>query len=558
MPERRAGNGHRSRTKDAAGQAAREELLTEVATLYYVDHFTQGQIARQISRSVATVSRLLAEAEAKEIFEVRVRYPVPLAPELQAALVARFDLRVARVARVSPDEPHNHLSQVGDLAARYLTTLLADGAIVSVGWGTSVYEAVRAVKSAPYRDIRVVQGNGALGSLLPAIGTPLITQVLAERVNGTPHFLPAPLIVESTAIREALARDPQFKETLDLVGQSDIAVVGIGLADPVHAGLCRAGYLDDWGIERIRANGAVGDVMCEFFDIYGRIQTTDVSERVMGMRLADLHNTRAVIAVAGGADKAPAILGALRSGMVHVLITDNEAARRVLELADVYPCPGPAPAAERGAPASPANGPGRPNLNARRAILAATMTLLERAGYQSLTIEAIAAEAGVGPRLIYRWWPNKATLAVEAHFSGMERNAIDTGNLQDDLEVLLAPLLCPPGGCDRGPALAQRTLMAEAQLDREFRRAYLRHQDASRKPFVAALERARRRGEIDPGSNAETLVDLLLGACWHRLLLEHAPLDAAFAREVMETVIAGSRPALTPANSGIARKKVAP
>ena len=58
------------------------------------------------------------------------------------------------------------------------------------------------------------------------------------------------------------------------------------------------------------------------------------------------------------------------------------------------------------------------------------------------------------------------------------------------------------------------------------------------------------RGEIDPGVNPETLTDLLLGACWHRLLLEHAPLDAAFVREVIATVIAGSRPALPLAHAG--------
>jgi deoxyribonucleoside regulator len=113
--------------------------LTEVATLYYVDRFTQQQIARQIGRSVATVSRLLAEAEAKEIVEVRVRYPIPVVPELQAALVERFGLRLARVVRASPDESHgNLLAQMGDLAARHLATLLVDGSVISVGWGTSI------------------------------------------------------------------------------------------------------------------------------------------------------------------------------------------------------------------------------------------------------------------------------------------------------------------------------------------------------------------------------------------------------------------------------------
>jgi DNA-binding transcriptional regulator LsrR (DeoR family) len=313
--------------------AGRETLLSEVATLYYVDRFTQQQIARQIGRSVATVSRLLSEAEEKQIIEVRVRYPVPVVPELQAALVDRFGLRVARVVRASPEVSHDTLlSQIGDLAARHLATLMADGSVITVGWGTSVYEVVRSIRASPHRGIRVVQGLGSLGSRLPTIDNPLITQVLAERVNGTPHFLPAPMVVESTAIRDALARDPHFKETYNLCRHSDIALVGIGLTDPEYSGLCRGGYVDAGILERIRANGAIGDIMVEFFDLQGRIHESEIGARVMGMRQAELRKVRTVIAAAGGVVKASAILGAIRTGLIHVLVTDSATARRVIEL----------------------------------------------------------------------------------------------------------------------------------------------------------------------------------------------------------------------------------
>ena len=332
MVDKNSANGRRSRASD---HAARETLLSEVATLYHVDRFTQQQIARQIGRSVATVSRLLSEAETKEIVEVRVRYPIPVVPELQAALVERFGLRLARVVRTAPEESPGHLlSQLGDLAARHLTTLLTDGTVISVGWGTSVYEVVRAVKSSPHRGIRVVQGLGSLGSRLPAIDNPLITQVLAERVNGTPHFLPAPMVVESRAVRDALARDPQFMETYSLCRQADIALVGIGLTDPEYSGLFRGGYVDSRILERIRANGAIGDVMVEFFDLSGRIHDTEINARVMGMRQKELRKVRTVIAVAGGVVKAPGILGAVRTGLIHVLVTDSATARRVIELDD--------------------------------------------------------------------------------------------------------------------------------------------------------------------------------------------------------------------------------
>src|SRR5262245_11034001 len=97
-----ARRGVGSKRSHEAELEVRETLLSEIATLYYIDRFTQQQIGHQVGRSVATVSRLLAEAEEKAIIEVRVRYPIPVVPELQAALVDRFGLRVARVVRTPP------------------------------------------------------------------------------------------------------------------------------------------------------------------------------------------------------------------------------------------------------------------------------------------------------------------------------------------------------------------------------------------------------------------------------------------------------------------------
>jgi deoxyribonucleoside regulator len=337
-------NGHvahrrGTRSRGVLEGEARRSILTEVATLYYVDRFNQEQIASQVSRSVSTVSRLLAEAEAAGIVEVRVRQPTAVAPDLQAALGQRFGLRVVRVLRTSAEEPRRLVEQLGDLAARYLSTILVDGAVLSVGWGTSIYEVVRAINPGPHQEILVAQALGSLGGRLPAIDNPQITRILAERVGGTPYFLPAPMIVESGLVRDALLQDSQLRETLALGRRSDIALVGIGLADPEHSGMYRAGYIDAATLESIRATGVVGDIMVEFFDQYGQVQDLDVSKRVVGMRLADLRDVRTVIAVAGGIIKAPAILGALRTGLIHVLVTDDATARRVLELADVYPAP---------------------------------------------------------------------------------------------------------------------------------------------------------------------------------------------------------------------------
>jgi hypothetical protein len=87
-PQANGGSRHGARIDGAARQA----ILAEVATLYWIDKLNQEQIARQIGRSVPTVSRLLAEADATGIVEVRIRYPSAIDPALQAELIHRYGL----------------------------------------------------------------------------------------------------------------------------------------------------------------------------------------------------------------------------------------------------------------------------------------------------------------------------------------------------------------------------------------------------------------------------------------------------------------------------------
>lgn len=324
----------RTRQSGKIGSEMRQAVLAEVATLYWIDKLTQEQIARQISRSVPTVSRLLAEAEAAGLVEVRIRYPVSVVPELQAELTERFNLRVARVLAATSDDPARLLSQIGELAARYLTTILTDGMTVSVGWGTTLYEVVQALRPAHYRDIRVAQALGSLGSKLPAIDNSLIVRLLADRLGATPHFLPAPMIVESELVRESLLQDPQVRETLEIGRRADISLAGIGVAEPDLSGMYRAGYIDEAALDEIRASGAVGDILVDFLDQQGRRLDLPVTKRVIGLSLDDLAQIPLSIGVAAGPRKAPVILGALRAGLLHVLVTDEVTAREIIRLDD--------------------------------------------------------------------------------------------------------------------------------------------------------------------------------------------------------------------------------
>lgn len=182
----------------------------------------------------------------------------------------------------------------------------------------------------------------------------------------------------------------------------------------------------------------------------------------------------------------------------------------------------------------------RPDSHA--AILRATVELLEEQGYRSLTIEGVAKRAGVGKQTIYRWWDgSKGALVLEAFTSvGDERvPPSDTGVVRADLLAIMRPVFALNAEPRRGTALANRTLMAEAQLDPDFHAAYVDLHRSWWGPLRDVLERGIARGELRRGTDVQLVIDLLLGASWYRLLLEHAPLDRRSADAVVDAVLAG-------------------
>ncbi len=186
--------------------------------------------------------------------------------------------------------------------------------------------------------------------------------------------------------------------------------------------------------------------------------------------------------------------------------------------------------------------PGRRRSNqAHQAILQATMEVLSEVGYRAMTIEAIAARAGVGKKTIYRWWPSKAVVTLEALTTYTEEQVpfSDTGSLEGDLLAYFDQSFAGLRG-KAGTALSG--LAAEAQLDPEFAREFQRMFIVPRKQaLVALLQRGVQRGELAPDNNLEVLADLIYGAKWYRFLLYPAPLDAAFAHEIVEIILRLSR-----------------
>jgi AcrR family transcriptional regulator len=193
--------------------------------------------------------------------------------------------------------------------------------------------------------------------------------------------------------------------------------------------------------------------------------------------------------------------------------------------------------------ARPAERGRRRSERSHAAIVRATQELLVERGYRELTIEGVAARAGVGKQTIYRWWPSRAALVLEAYLAGSDAlpPPRPRKSVREDVHALLvwlASVLAQPIG---GRVLAG--LVADLQHDPDLAEGY--HRDvvpARRRHMLAALERGRERGEIRADADLEVAVDALHGAVFYRLLLSGAPLDDAFASLVAGQVLDGLKP----------------
>lgn len=185
--------------------------------------------------------------------------------------------------------------------------------------------------------------------------------------------------------------------------------------------------------------------------------------------------------------------------------------------------------------------PGRPRSEqARQAILRSTSRLLQHTGFAELSIEAIAAHAGVGKATVYRWWPDKGALVVDAFASSAEDELHfpDSGSVFKDMTLQMNQFLGILRS-RRGRIVA--AVIAGGQSDpglmQAFRERFLLPR---RREAYQTLRRGMERGELPRNLDLDLLLDVLYGAIYMRFLIRHAQLSEAYIMNVCRLVLRGA------------------
>jgi AcrR family transcriptional regulator len=191
--------------------------------------------------------------------------------------------------------------------------------------------------------------------------------------------------------------------------------------------------------------------------------------------------------------------------------------------------------------------PTRRNARAHAAILGATRTLIQTIGYDRMSIEGIAAAAGVGKQTIYRWWPSKAAVVLDAWAPEVQQHLSfpNTGDLAADLKTELKSASDLSNDPNFGPSF--RALVAESQHDQTLATQLLERIFWPR--VEAAKERLRAAqddGQLAAAIDLDLAIDLLYGAFYYRYLLRAAPLTHQHAEAVVDAVLSGIGAAMRP------------
>lgn len=315
----------------------RQELLAEVASLYYEAGLGQAAIAERIGVSRSNVSRLLTEARRNGVVEVRIIRPLPTDESLQTRAVKLFGLRDAAILDSKWIPESQMLSRVGTLAARYLESMLSDNDSLAISWGTALREVENALSSRREQNVRVVQMIGGVGTAHPDVDGTELARRFAESLGGRHHYMNAPLLVEDPATRRALIQEPRIRRVLEMAAECSVALVGIGAVEPSVSSLLRAGYVTKETLIELQRVGVVGDVCGWHFDIQGRIVDTYLNRCIISLDPTAIKKIPHVVGVAVGRPKALAILGAIRGGFINVLVTDSAMFEEIQRLDRAYP-----------------------------------------------------------------------------------------------------------------------------------------------------------------------------------------------------------------------------
>lgn len=313
---------------------AETDLAVRAAWLSYVGGYTQEQIAQRLGVSRVKVHRLSSLAQDLGFVKVSIEHELASTVALENQLIERYRLVNCILVPTMDDGADRHgggtMAALGTAGARFLSRYLdrEPATTIGIGWGKTLSAIADALLRRPRPSNRFVSVLGSLTRHAAANPYDVIHQ-LTSKTGAEGFIMPVPFIADAVADRTLLMGQKSVRKIVALAEQADLYMLGIGSCGP-DASAFESGQVTKSELDALQAVDAVGDLLGRFFDLSGEVVGCEFNERVLGLDLEALRG-RHVTAIAGGRGKLSAVAGALRTGLISTLITDEDTAQGLLD-----------------------------------------------------------------------------------------------------------------------------------------------------------------------------------------------------------------------------------
>lgn len=311
-------------------------LVMRAAKMYYIDRYSQKEIAEALKISAPTVSRLLKRAREENIicFDMPEEFKECLRLETGLKKIYHLDEIVVVPPVLSKEQsPLEIKRSVALEGARYLERMITAKDILGIAWGGTMYELIRYLNPCRKKSATFVTLHGTIPSCNTLFDVNSLVNRIAMAYGGEKYAISTPGLLPSRKELEELMQSEEMIRYFSLYSKITISVSGIGSFYPeLTSPLSQLSYLSENELSALLKCGPYTDIMLRFLDADGNECCPDLSERTLAVDLETYRNIPCKILVASGGYKAYSLQAALKGNLADVLIIDYQLASKLLQL----------------------------------------------------------------------------------------------------------------------------------------------------------------------------------------------------------------------------------
>ena len=317
-------------TQETEKNSQFKRTLFQVAKLYYDEGLTHQQIAEKMSVSRPLITQYLAKARQQGIVHIKVVEPEAQSQEIEEKLLEKTTLRSVRII------PKPHRSEmlteqaISSNSAKLFLELVSDDSAIGLAWGRNVVNMVNDLpENLSAHKARVLPLFGESNTHNNYTQLNHMVMSVSKALKCKANYLHLPMIVSSESMKKNLMKETDVKGTCSLWNKLDICVMGIGALPPTDGMIP---VISQEELDVFYKRGAVGDICGHYYDEDGKFLPDTLEKRLIGVNIKQLKKCPENLAITCGANKATAVLGALRTGIITSLVIDQPCAETVAEM----------------------------------------------------------------------------------------------------------------------------------------------------------------------------------------------------------------------------------